>query len=149
MTPIPARPTQSAAAVVRDAQGRILIVKPGYKDGWNLPGGGVDEGETPSQAAGRELREEVGVDQVIGRLLVSAYIQSEAGAHIYWVFDGGVISEEQKAGIRLQESELVDYRFSGAEEIGPEEIPPAVRAVWDQALRALRDGTTASLEVVR
>ncbi|EGX60581.1 MULTISPECIES: NUDIX hydrolase [Streptomyces] len=149
MAPAPARPTQSAAAVVRDAEDRVLIVKPGYKDGWNLPGGGVDEGETPSQAAARELREEVGVEQVIGRLLVSAYIQSEAGAHIYWVFDGGVISEEQKSGIRLQESELVDYRFKRAEEIGPDEIPPAVRAVWDRALQALRDGTALSLEVVR
>ncbi|MGW0866998.1 NUDIX domain-containing protein [Streptomyces sp. NPDC002611] len=149
MTPAPARPTQSAAAVVRDAEDRILIVKPGYKDGWNLPGGGVDEGETPSQAAGRELREEVGLDQAIGRLLVSAYIQSKAGAHIYWVFDGGVISEEQKSGIRLQESELVDYLFSAPDEIGPEKIPPAVRAVWDQALQALRDGTTASIEAVR
>ncbi|MFD9038791.1 NUDIX domain-containing protein [Streptomyces bottropensis] len=149
MAPSPARPTQSAAAVVRDTEDRILIVKPGYKDGWNLPGGGVDEGETPSLAARRELREEVGIDQEIGRLLVSAYIQSQAGAHIYWVYDGGVLSEEQKSGIRLQESELVDHRFSGAEEIGPEEIPPAVRAVWDLALKSLRDGTTASLETVR
>ncbi|WP_225840471.1 NUDIX hydrolase [Streptomyces sp. NK08204] len=147
MTATPARPTMSAAAVLRDGDGRFLIVKPGYKDGWNLPGGGVDEGETPSQAARRELQEELGVEQEIGRLLISAFVQSTGRAHIYWVFDGGVLSEEQQAGIRLQESELTAYRFSAAEDIGPDEIPPALRPVWELALKALEGGDTTNLEV--
>lgn len=32
-------------------------------DHWQMPQGGIDEGETPEQAAWRELREEVGTDQ--------------------------------------------------------------------------------------
>ncbi|MEV7887469.1 NUDIX domain-containing protein [Streptomyces sp. NPDC002817] len=174
MAPTPALPTQSAAAVCRDGEGRFLIVKPGYKDGWNLPGGGVEIGEPPSEAARRELLEELNVEQEIGRLLVCAYVypqdnqpedkqpvdnqpgddeptdsQARGDAHIYWVFDGGVISDEQRAGIRLQESELKDYRFSAAGDIGPDEIPPAVRSVWERALASLADGGTRYDEVPR
>ncbi|MER5544895.1 NUDIX domain-containing protein [Streptomyces sp. NPDC001118] len=148
-SPNPARPTMSAAAVLRDGEGRFLIVKPGYKPGWNLPGGGVDEGETPAQAARRELLEELGIDQAIGQLLVSAFVRTPAGSHIYFVFDGGVLSEEQRASIVLQESELTDYRFSAPDEIGPDEIPPAVRPVWEAALACLAAGSTTYREFAR
>jgi 8-oxo-dGTP diphosphatase len=106
----PARPTMSAAAVLANGDGEYLIVKPGYKDGWNLPGGGVDEGETPRQACRRELKEELGIDQTPGRLLLSAYVHTADGAHIYWVFDGGTLTTQQRQAIVLQESELTAFR---------------------------------------
>ena len=54
-----------AATVLQDAHGKVLLaertrrqVSAGY---WELPGGKVDPGETPAEAANRELREEIGV----------------------------------------------------------------------------------------
>lgn len=54
-----------AACIVRSGDGRLLLaqrgrhqVSPGY---WELPGGKIDRGETPQQAAERELLEEVGI----------------------------------------------------------------------------------------
>lgn len=148
MNASPAQPTMSAAAVLTNGDGEYLIVKPGYKHGWNLPGGGVDEGETPRQACTRELREELGIDQTPGRLLLSAYVHTSDGAHIYWVFDGGMLTTEQQEAIVLQESELTAFRFSAPGEISPGEIPPARKPLWDAALGALTDGGTAHLEVV-
>jgi 8-oxo-dGTP pyrophosphatase MutT (NUDIX family) len=132
----------SAAAVLTNGDGRYLIVKPSYKAGWNLPGGGVDRGETPDQACRRELREELGIDQEVGRLLVCACVGGADSEHIYWVFDGGALSARQQEQIVLQESELTDFRFSAPEAIGPEEIPAARRPLWDAALRALETGGT-------
>ncbi|MFD4630207.1 NUDIX domain-containing protein [Streptomyces sp. NPDC058284] len=148
MNASPAQPTMSAAAVLTNGDGEYLIVKPGYKNGWNLPGGGVDEGETPRQACTRELKEELGIDQTPGRLLLSAYVHTADGAHIYWVFDGGTLTTEQQEAIVLQQSELTAFRFSAPGEISPDEIPPSRRPLWNAALGALTDGSTAHLEVM-
>ena len=51
----------SAAIALYDATGRVLVVKAHYKHYWSFPGGVVDAGETPRQAAVRETKEEVGV----------------------------------------------------------------------------------------
>jgi len=54
-----------AVGVIRAADGRVLVAeRRAGKDAagfWELPGGQVDPGESPAQAAARELLEEVGV----------------------------------------------------------------------------------------
>src|SRR6516162_8060393 len=39
----------------------LLLVRPSYRAGWHLPGGGVRRGETPEASARRELEEEIGL----------------------------------------------------------------------------------------
>ena len=47
--------------IVRNAEGCVLLVRHTYVDGWHLPGGGVDRGETLAEAAAREVEEETGL----------------------------------------------------------------------------------------
>lgn len=56
-----------AAAIIRH-NGRILAAQRGYgtlKDGWEFPGGKIEEGETPKQALVREIREELAAEILV------------------------------------------------------------------------------------
>jgi 8-oxo-dGTP diphosphatase len=55
-----AHPRVAAGALFCDDAGRVLLVKPTYKEGWDLPGGYVEPGETPTEACVREIKEELG-----------------------------------------------------------------------------------------
>jgi putative (di)nucleoside polyphosphate hydrolase len=52
--------------MVLNRQGRVFVGKriDQTLEAWQMPQGGIDEGETPQQAMRRELREEIGTDQV-------------------------------------------------------------------------------------
>ena len=47
--------TLGVRTLVIDGEGRIFLVKHSYVSGWHLPGGGVEAGETLTEAAAREL----------------------------------------------------------------------------------------------
>ncbi|MER6953367.1 NUDIX hydrolase [Streptomyces sp. NPDC000618] len=109
-----------AAALFRDAEGRVLLVEPNYRAGWALPGGTIesDEGESPRQAARRETLEEIGLDRPLGRLLAVDWVLGPGRPpQVAYVYDGGVLGADDLGAIRLQESELLSWRLVGREEI--------------------------------
>ena len=58
------------AAIVQDG-GRIFATQRGYgefKDGWEFPGGKMENGETLQQALARELKEELDMEAEIGEM---------------------------------------------------------------------------------
>jgi ADP-ribose pyrophosphatase YjhB (NUDIX family) len=59
-------------AVVFDKENRILLVHRRDMDLWDLPGGGLDPGEIPTEAAVRETKEETGLDVEVERLFIVA-----------------------------------------------------------------------------
>ncbi len=66
------RRTLAASVVVRDADGRVLLVRranPPEQGCWSVPGGRVEPGETLAEAARREAREETGLEVHVGREL--------------------------------------------------------------------------------
>src|SRR5579862_6034436 len=102
----------SAAALLTDPTGRVLLVKPNYRDYWSLPGGIIEHGEPPHAGCRREVAEELGLDITPGPLLAIDWTPP-AGVRprpiVHFVFDGGEL--EEHAPIRLQEEELDGYRF--------------------------------------
>jgi ADP-ribose pyrophosphatase YjhB (NUDIX family) len=69
-----ARKRVAADVLIRDMAGRILLVNPTYKPGWDLSGGMAEANEPPHEAAVRELREELGLDVVPRGLLVVDWV---------------------------------------------------------------------------
>ncbi|MDQ7794506.1 MAG: NUDIX domain-containing protein [bacterium] len=58
-----------ACAVILDAAGRVLLCHRRDMDVWNLPGGALEAGELPTEAAVRETIEETGLDVAVDRLI--------------------------------------------------------------------------------
>ena len=54
--------TLGVRALVIDGEGRVFLIKHSYVNGWHLPGGGVEPGETVLEALTRELKEEGNIE---------------------------------------------------------------------------------------
>lgn len=108
----------AAGALFFDESHNILIVKPTYREGWLLPGGTVEQDESPAGACAREVKEELGLKIAIGRLLCVDYTAKvdEKSESLQFVFHGGTLHQEQIQAITLQETELSEYRFVPHEE---------------------------------
>jgi 8-oxo-dGTP pyrophosphatase MutT (NUDIX family) len=129
-----------------DDGGRVLLVEPNYKDHWEIPGGIIEVGETPSQACAREIAEELGLVRAPGRLLVVDWApHPEQGDRVLFVFDGGTVTAAEIAAIRLQPEELDSYVFLPPADAVDRLIPRLRRRVT-AALRAREEGRIAYLE---
>jgi 8-oxo-dGTP diphosphatase len=135
----------AAAALFTDPAGRVLLVKPNYRDHWSLAGGILEHGEPPHVGCAREVSEEIGLDIEPGPLLVVAWVGPDGVRTkpvLHFIFDGGVLADDTP--IRLQSSELDDYRFVDADDLG-RYLPALISARVATALRARGTGVTAYL----
>lgn len=104
----------SAGALIFDAAGRLLILKPTYKKRWTVPGGQVEsDGESPWEACRRETLEECALEIRHGRLVCVDFLRPKVNGPggIRFLFDCGSFSDERLAAIRLQEAEIEDHRL--------------------------------------
>ncbi|HEX7313919.1 MAG TPA: NUDIX domain-containing protein [Pyrinomonadaceae bacterium] len=81
--------TESAGGVVLDAEGRVLLVSQ-HGTSWSLPKGHLEEGESPLEAARREIYEESGVSRLELIRALGSYSRHRLGA------DGGEDRSELK-----------------------------------------------------
>ncbi len=102
------------AALLTDTEGNVLIVKPNHKDGWIFPGGYVEVGEAPSEALHRELLAELGLTTTEPCRLLSVDYRGNPEEYVMFIFDGGVLTAEQKAAIKLP-PQLLEFQFVAPE----------------------------------
>ncbi|MEU9578730.1 NUDIX hydrolase [Streptomyces chilikensis] len=139
-------PVMAADALIRDETGRILLVDPSYKEGWDLPGGMVDD-EEPVAALERELHEELGLRGArVGRLLAvdsmpkEVYGRSQV-ACVYAVHPRGPLPLEE---LSLQREELRAAEYVPERE-ALRRLPKPLRPRVAAALRASLGSYTAQL----
>jgi 8-oxo-dGTP pyrophosphatase MutT (NUDIX family) len=134
------RPYMGSGVLFRDVGGGVLLVRPSYKPGWDIPGGVIEPGESPLAAAARETQEELGLALPVGDLLVVEWLFTEPwGDRIQWVYDGGVLDAATLARVRVDGEELLEAAVHPVSAI-PDLVPPQGAARLALALEALRRG---------
>ena len=106
------RRVSSAAVILEDAKGRVLIVKANYKSYWTFPGGIIDKGETPKEAALRETFEEVGVtiNPEALTFLAVANRRSKLAQTYQFIFKAH-LTQAMRDTIAIQPSEIDEIAF--------------------------------------
>jgi ADP-ribose pyrophosphatase YjhB (NUDIX family) len=137
----------TAGVLITDDADRVLLLQPSYTPTWEVPGGGVEAGESPRAAARRHVGEELGFDPGIGRLLVVDWVPEEPPKTeaVAFLYDGGTLDPVRAAGIRLHRADLNAYGFvdlEGAMGLVSDRAERRVKA----ALAARRSGRLLELE---
>ena len=97
----------AVAALVFDAQGRILLFKHTYRKlAWGIPAGGLEHGEQPQEAIVREFFEETGMMVEAQRLLLAD--SSPYFHHVSLVYLCKIISGEFKESYEISEIQYFD-----------------------------------------
>jgi 8-oxo-dGTP diphosphatase len=139
----------AAAALFTNPAGRVLLVKPNYRDHWSLPGGLLEHGEPPQAGCRREVAEELGLQITPGPLLTIDWLPPDGARPrpiVSFIFDGGELADD--APIRLQEEELDEYRFVEAGQLD-RYLPPVIERRVSAALRSRVTGGAAYLSQVQ
>jgi ADP-ribose pyrophosphatase YjhB (NUDIX family) len=136
-----ARKRVAADALLRDAAGRVLLVNPTYKPGWDLPGGMAEANEPPEKAVVRELGEELGLNITLRSLLVVDWVPPHGpwDDQIAFIFDGGTLDAHQTRTMRPRDEELSEAVFVPLEETHGL-LRERLRNRLDAAVRALGEG---------
>jgi ADP-ribose pyrophosphatase YjhB (NUDIX family) len=120
------------AVLLEDERGRVLLGRRAVEPElgrWDLPGGFLDAGETPEEAAHRELREETGAEiELMGFLghVVDRY--GATGDHtLNCIYVGRVIAGEPMAA-----DDVAELRW-----FAPEDLPPPDELAFANTAEAL------------
>ncbi|WP_345346456.1 NUDIX hydrolase [Actinoallomurus liliacearum] len=110
-----------AGAILHDPDGRILLVKPSYRDDtWELPGGAMEGEEFPWETAHREVKEELGLELRPGGLLAVDWVPPQPDgrpALANFLFDGGTITTDQaEQTLHLAPGELTAWHLASPAE---------------------------------
>ena len=113
----------------------ILLLYRKDEKHWEVPGGKVEENESPTQTAVREVKEEIGVEIELERPFYTGEFQH--GDEIYeW---NGYMASIKEGRPEIQEDKFEELRWFSREELEEcEELAPNIRMVENGILRLLK-----------
>lgn len=116
--------------IVRD--GKVLLLYREDEEHWEVPGGKVEEEESPTEAAVREAKEEIGVDVSLEKPFYTGEFQ-HSGKMFLW---HGYIAEIKEGEPEIQESVFEKMEWFEGSELDDLELAPNIEMILP-ALRRL------------
>ncbi|MFH1098502.1 MAG: NUDIX hydrolase [Candidatus Uhrbacteria bacterium] len=137
----------ASGVILRNERGEMLVLKTSYKNHWEIPGGVVEENESPVAAAEREVREEIGLQIKITSCLVIHYrsAQNSQDENIMFTFDGGIVTDHH--ALSLDQKEIIETKFVSFREAMPL-VGERIGSRLPFCEQALREGKTIYLESI-
>jgi len=117
--------TLGARALVMDGQARVFLVKHSYVDGWHLPGGGVETGETLLTALARELAEEGNIQLTAPPRLHGMFFNKRVSRRDHVALY--IVREFRQDGPPVPNHEIIAHGFFAIDAL-PEDTGRATRA---------------------
>ena len=117
--------TLGTRAMVVDGTGRIFLVKHSYVEGWHLPGGGVETGETLLEALSRELAEEGNIRLGAAPQLFGIYFNKRISRRDHVALF--IVRDFRQDGNPRPNHEIVEHGFFPVDAL-PEDTTRATRA---------------------
>lgn len=130
----------AAGIVLRNAEGRVLLLRRATEDTWGIPGGGLEAGESWVDAALRECREETGwLARIDGLLGIYSDPDTQvhrypSGALAHFVGVVFIATAIENSGIRDQEGSALRW-------VAPDDLPTPLFAPDVPVLRDYFDET--------
>jgi 8-oxo-dGTP pyrophosphatase MutT (NUDIX family) len=117
--------TMGARGMVIDGTGRVFLVKHSYVDGWQLPGGGVETGESLLTALTRELAEEGNILITGTPVLHGVFFNSRSSRRDHVALY--IVREFRQDGPPVPDHEIIAHGFFAINAL-PEDTTRATRA---------------------
>ncbi len=113
------RRVTGVGVIMRNSLGEVLLEEPSYRDHWIIPGGMVDTEESPRVTGEREIQEETGIKVNLNKVISVMYLNSTADRpeSLHFYFDGGVLTNDQISKLKVDNDEIVDFKFIKTKEI--------------------------------
>ena len=110
-------------AVNEQGENMIFATQRGYgefKDGWEFPGGKIEDGETPQEALKREIREELDTEIAVGELFDTVeydYPAFHLSMDCFWctIVSGELVLKEHEAARWLTKEQLGEVAWLPAD----------------------------------
>ena len=110
--------TLGARALVIDGSGRIFLVKHSYVDGWHMPGGGVETGETLLTALARELAEEGNIQLAGPPVLHGIFFNARVSRRDHVALF--IVREFRQDGPPVPNQEIIAHGFFAIDALPPD-----------------------------
>lgn len=116
MFPLAAKP--AVGLYIKNSKGEVLLLKRRSSGLWAIPGGKVEDGETPEQAAKRELKEETGIESDNLKLITHNTSFQQGHSWNEFVFE---VTEEVENFTNNEPDKFEQLRFFAIDELPPME----------------------------